>query len=127
MATELTCSNPQVHMHPKPSPTRPGENRAPGGGCLDSGKHVGSLFRVYMPLTPPHPGDSGWDGKGQTISHSAGNQGSERVSHMPRVTQYCQTLCPHHPVHSPGCLHQGSDSQSLSHPTQAACMHRGHQ
>lgn len=63
VATELTCSNPQVHMHPKPSPTRPGENRAPGGGCLDSGKHVGSLFRVYTPLTPPHPGDSGGMGR----------------------------------------------------------------
>lgn len=68
---------------------------------------------------------------GDPVSHSVGNQGSERAGHMPKVTQQVSNSShatfPTPPPQMPSSKHLPPPTDTLSYPSQAAWTHRGHQ
>lgn len=122
--TELPCCSPSL-TPPTPFPTDLGTTGS-CAGCPDSSKHWHSLPWVCF---LPHNAQETW-GKEQAASPSAGNQGSERVSHMPKVTEQVSNSfhapAPPHPT-ALGAFISVPPTPLVSPPPhpQAAWVHRG--
>lgn len=98
-ATELARSSPRPMLTPSPFPPDLLRTGFLMRGAWIAANICKASFRLTALLPHNTLGTRGAGGEGQTLSHSAGNQGSERVRTHARGNTASQQLFPHHPAH----------------------------